>query len=386
VLRGLSPRTRNVLLGALAALGLYFAWTVRSVLNPLLAAYFLAFVLHPLVLRLQNYGWSRKRAVNTIFVIALGAFAVGSAALLVQAATYTQLVATPAWQERQVERLDGFLLRHQEEVAWTLDALGLPVEEGEAPTAAGLYADLRAELAPAPGEGEPAGEEGSPVMQLALRAFGSLLALVSFVVLLPIYTYFLLFELERIHAFVRRYLPRAEREHISRVGLQIGEVIGNFFRGRLAVCLAKGLFIAAGLALCGVQYALLLGMVAGAAALIPFAGPLLAYLMGLAFALQQGPGPSTPELDLFEALWRTGAVYLLAEGLEGYYLVPKILGESLGLHPVVVLVSIFAGGAAFGMFGILLALPVTASLVIVMREFVLPELARLADREAAEEA
>jgi len=311
---------------------------------------------------------------------------VGSAALLVQAATYTQLVATPAWQERQVERLDGFLLRHQEEVAWTLDALGLPVEEGEAPTAAGLYADLRAELAPAPGEGEPAGEEGSPVMQLALRAFGSLLALVSFVVLLPIYTYFLLFELERIHAFVRRYLPRAEREHISRVGLQIGEVIGNFFRGRLAVCLAKGLFIAAGLALCGVQYALLLGMVAGAAALIPFAGPLLAYLMGLAFALQQGPGPSTPELDLFEALWRTGAVYLLAEGLEGYYLVPKILGESLGLHPVVVLVSIFAGGAAFGMFGILLALPVTASLVIVMREFVLPELARLADREAAEEA
>ncbi len=86
-----------------------------------------------------------------MLLTALGAFAVGSAALLVQAATYTQLVATPAWQERQVERLDGFLLRHQEEVAWTLDALGLPVEEGEAPTAAGLYADLRAELAPALG-------------------------------------------------------------------------------------------------------------------------------------------------------------------------------------------------------------------------------------------
>ena len=381
MLRGLSPRTRNGLLVALGVVGAYFAWTIRSVLNPLLAAYFLAFVLHPLVLRLQNYGWSRKRAVNTIFVIALAAFGGVSSAILVQAATYSQLVATPSWQERQVEKLDDFLLRNREEVEWTLDALGLTVGEGEVPTAAGLYAEVRTGLAGGPTAGEPEDETGSPVLQLALQLFGSLMALVSFVVLLPIYTYFLLFELERIHAFVRRYLPRAEREHISRVGRQIGEVIGSFFRGRLAVCLAKGLFIAAGLALCGVKYALLLGMIAGALSLVPFAGPLIAFLLGLALALQQAPGPTTPELDLYEALWRTVVVYLLAEVLEGYYRVPKILGESLGLHPVVVLVSIFAGGAAFGMFGILLALPVTASLVIVIREFVLPELARLADSE-----
>jgi len=380
-----TPRTRSLLLGVLAVLGLAFAWQIRSVLNPLITAYFLAFVLHPLVLRLQNYGWSRKRAVNTIFLIAVALFGVVSTAILVQAAHYSQLVVKEQWQERQVSKIDEFLERNEEEVTWVRDMIGFPAPEGEEPTAAELYADLRQELAaPAPAEAtdaEPVPGKRSPLVDLALRLFGSFVAFVSFVVLLPIYTYFLLFELERVHTFLRRYLPKAEREHISHVGAQIGEVIGNFFRGRLAVCLAKGLFIAAGLGIFGVQYALLLGMFAGLASLIPFAGPFFAYLIGFMFALQQPPTASTQELDLFNAFWRTGLVYGLAELLEGYYLTPKILGESLGLHPVVVLVSIFAGGAAFGMFGILLALPVTASLVIVVREFVLPELAKFADGE-----
>ena len=103
------------------------------------------------------------------------------------------------------------------------------------------------------------------------------------------------------------------------------------------------------------------------------------FVAGFLLALQQPDGAGTADLALLGALWRTGLVYGLAELLEGYYLTPKILGESLGLHPVVVLVSIFAGGAAFGMFGILLALPVCASLVILLRVFVLPPLARFAD-------
>jgi predicted PurR-regulated permease PerM len=96
-------------------------------------------------------------------------------------------------------------------------------------------------------------------------------------------------------------------------------------------------------------------------------------------AMQQPASASRDGFDLFEAFWRTALVFGLAESFEGYYLTPKILGESLGLHPVVVLVSIFAGGAAFGMFGILLALPVTAALVILFRVFVMPALARMAD-------
>jgi predicted PurR-regulated permease PerM len=84
------------------------------------------------------------------------------------------------------------------------------------------------------------------------------------------------------------------------------------------------------------------------------------------------------EYDLFTALWRTGLIYLLAEVFEGYVLMPKILGDSLGLHPVVVLASLMIGGAALGMFGILLALPLAATVIILTRELVLPALRKTA--------
>jgi predicted PurR-regulated permease PerM len=383
LLRKITARTRNLLLALVGLLLLLFAWKVRSVLNPLITAYFLAFVLHPLVLRLQNYGWSRLRAVNTIFLTAILVFGSVTVGIGVQAAHYSQTVASEEWRQTQFGRIDDFLERNRSRVIWIRDAVGYPMLEEDDLNVSNLYADLRREYAKA-SENE-LGEDSStqvPLVPLALSIFGGVIAFLSFIVLLPIYTYFLLFELERIHTFVQRYIPKTERDRVSMVGGQIGEVIGNFFRGRLAICMAKGLFISAGLGLCGVQYALLLGMSAGVLALVPFAGPFLAFVAAGLLALQQPKGDYTQEFDLLGALWRTGVVYGLAELLEGYYLTPKILGESLGLHPVVVLVSIFAGGAAFGMFGILLALPVTAALVILFRVFVLPPLAQFADGAA----
>lgn len=383
----ISPTRRNWLLAILGILLLAFAWNIRSVLNPLIAAYFLAFVLHPLVLRLQKYGWSRARAVNTIFLIAAAFWCALTIGIGVQGVQYSREVTSEEWRVRQVAKVDSFLEENEDAVRWVFEAAGLELDE-EIPSAAGVFAELQNEFREyrAVSEGDESvrlTELATPIWSLFGSLFGSLLALVSFIVLLPIYTYFLLFELERIHAFVRRYIPKRERKRIARVSGQIGEVIAAFFRGRLTVCLVKGLVISVGLAVFGVKYALLLGMGAGFMALIPFAGPMLAFLAGFLLALQQPETATSADLDLFGALWRTGLTYALAEALEGYYLTPKILGDSLGLHPVVVLVAIFAGAAAFGMFGALLALPVTSALVILFREFVLPPLAKFADEEPA---
>lgn len=378
MLTKLSPTRRNWILAGLGILSAYFAWQIRAVLNPLIAAYFLAYVLHPLVLRLQGRGWSRVRSVNTIFVIAALSWTGISFGIGAQASHLGQELTTPQWRERQIEKVDSFLEENQDLVVWVFDAFGAPLVEGEVPDSRAVFEELQAQVAE---RSTGTGPVAFSMWERAKRVFGGLLTLFSFIVLLPIYTYFLLFELERIHAFVRRYLPKRERERISVVSGQVGEVIGNFFRGRLTVCLIKGVVISAGLALAGVDYALLLGMGAGFLALVPFFGPFLAFLTAFLLALQQPASGGGEELSLFGALWRTGLVFGLAEVFEGYYLTPKILGESLGLHPVVVLVSIFAGGAAFGMFGVLLALPVTAALVILFREFVLPALAKFADEE-----
>jgi predicted PurR-regulated permease PerM len=147
-------------------------------------------------------------------------------------------------------------------------------------------------------------------------------------------------------------------------------VLSNFLRGRVVVSVLKGAFVTVGLALAGVPYALLLGLVAGVLSMVPIIGPLIAFLFGAGLAML--------EYDLFTALWRTGLIYLLAEVFEGYVLMPKILGDSLGLHPVVVLASLMIGGAALGMFGILLALPLAATVIILTRELVLPALRKTA--------
>jgi predicted PurR-regulated permease PerM len=116
-------------------------------------------------------------------------------------------------------------------------------------------------------------------------------------------------------------------------------------------------------------------MGSGFLSLVPFVGSFLGFLV--AFSMGLLPADS----EFLGTLIRTGVVFGLGEMVEGYVLVPKILGNSLGLHPVVVMVSVFAGGAALGMFGLLIAIPLTASLVIVTRELVLPALAQFADED-----
>jgi predicted PurR-regulated permease PerM len=204
--------------------------------------------------------------------------------------------------------------------------------------------------------------------------FGSVFSIFTLLFLLPIYTYFLLFELERIHEFVRHYIPRTERVRMSSIGGQIGEVLANFFRGRLLVCLLKGAFITLGLWITGVPYALIVGLVSGFLSLVPFVGPVLGFVLAFLMGLLR-------EYTLLQAFLRVGAVYVIAELLEGYVLLPKILGDSLGLHPVVVLASLMIGGAALGMFGLLAALPLAATVIILSRELVLPALQKVADEE-----
>ena len=420
MLERLSPARRNLVLAALGLLLLWFCWTIRSVLNPLILGYLLAYSVHPMVLKLEAKGWKRRRAVNLIYVTG---FVVMTLVMIGLASQTRSLISKMTSENKDlvqnaIERLDNFTREHSRWFSFLTDDESEEAEGGrteDPPQEAGEADAQDAEPAPPLTESgdatEPAteevvvtpqeeglgffallqalwertvqeGEDGgtkfavqgaSGILNLAQRFFGSMLALLTLIILLPIYSYFLLFELGRIHGFVRRYLPRQERQRLSRIGRQVGEVLSNFFRGRMLVCLLKGAFISVGLFVAGVDYSLLIGMTSGFLALIPFVGPVFGFLFAALVALLD------PEFGVVGALVRTGIVFGIAEALEGYVLVPKILGDSLGLHPVVVLVSVFAGGAALGMFGFLIALPLTASLVIVVRELVLPALADFAD-------
>ncbi|MCY3003814.1 MAG: AI-2E family transporter [Planctomycetota bacterium] len=434
----LSKTRRNLALLALAVAVLWFAWTVRTALNPLMLGLLFAYILHPMVLKLERRGWSRRKAVNIIF----GAFGVIvillTFAIVMQArALWRDVTAEDGALDRVRTQLKEIVASAEEratQLGLDLQALqGIPVE-GRDEESQGDEALDPGDTTPAPeGEtaaggatppqrpaNEPANEssetpqgppsasdatkrtlvdelfdrakewafskEGSDAAQASLQAaggvwhtlevaFGSLVTVLSLVFLVPLYTWFLLFELERISSFVVGYIPRDQRTLWSRIGGQMAGMLGAFFRGRLLVCLLKGLLLTVTMAALGVPYSLLVGMLGGFLSLIPVVGPGVGYLLAFLLALLVH--------DPLGASWRCAVVFAVGELGEGYVLMPKVLGEQLGLPPVVVLASLMIFGSALGMFGLLLALPLTAASVILAKELLLPALKQWAeDRNA----
>ncbi|MBI5432199.1 MAG: AI-2E family transporter [Planctomycetes bacterium] len=385
MLERLSPARRNLALLVVGLLVIWFSWTVRTVLNPVILGYLLAYVLHPLVETLERRGWSRRTAVNLIFMTFALLMALTALSLFWQGKALFEQISSmfsptddanvPALQAR----LDIALADLQQQLLkWGVLQAGTETKPLEPWSLHAVFDALRnwwrSEMGTeASARAGAAAAEG--LFGAVKRVSGSVMSVVSLVFLLPIYTYFLLFELERIHAFVRRYLPRRERERIARIGEQIGEVLASFFRGRLFVCLLKGLFLTVALFLCGVPYAVLLGFLGGMLALVPVVGPVVAFLLAFLVAML--------EFDsVMQALMWVGGVYGVAEVIEGYVLIPKILGDSLGLHPVVVILALTIGGAALGLFGLLVALPATATVIILVRELILPALRVLAEENS----
>jgi predicted PurR-regulated permease PerM len=370
----LSPQRRNTALAVLTLLAVLAAWQVRAILNPLVAGYVLAYIAQPLVLKLERRGWSRLRAVNTIyflfavFSVLMGLVAWSQGSLLAERVLDPELGLIPTLDARL-----GSFIEANRGSAWLdwlfddPDGSARVVGLGEGSTLALLAQQLWLEFG--------AGREGDVAAQGAgvlSHWFGSAVGLVSMLVLLPIYAWYLLFELDRIHAGVRKYVPAPEQERVARIAQRIGEVLTVFFRGRLTVCLIKGVMLTVGLWLVGAPYAVFLGMASGFAALIPFVGAFLGYAFTYLVAL------TSPGAEFLVTFGLISVVFAIAEVLEGYFLVPRILGDSLGLHPLFVFVAVFIGGATMGMFGFLLAVPLAASGLILVRELVVPAMEQFA--------
>jgi predicted PurR-regulated permease PerM len=371
VLERLSPARRNLVLLALALLLAWFAWSVRTVLNPLGVGYLAAYILMPLVVRLERRGLSRRAAVNWIFVTGFGVAALVLVGLAWQLRTLVLDIGASVRESNQGVMLHAELQRRADEFTATLRDLGLTVDDWQVPDLEALRAEVSRFLEERGGLTRTGMAVAGRGFVLAGRFLGGLVSVLGLFLLVPLYAYYFLFVIGDLHGSVRRYFPRRERERLTRVFERIGEVISSFFRGRLAVAFAKGLLLALGLSLTDMPYGFLLGMLSGALSIIPFAGAFTGFLLALLVGVL--------EHGVIGSGWRAGLVFGLGEVVEGYVLVPRILGDRLGLHPLVVFFALLAGGASLGMLGLLIALPLTATLVILFQEFVRPALRQFAD-------
>jgi predicted PurR-regulated permease PerM len=207
------------------------------------------------------------------------------------------------------------------------------------------------------------GQTTDIVSVVLAQATASSLALIGWLtnlVLIPVVGFYLLRDWDVMMAKIRSLLPREREGQVIELASECHEVLGAFVRGQLLVMVALGVIYAAGLMLLGLELGLLIGVLAGLAAIVPYMGFALGIVAAMAAGLFQfGLDP----LHLIGI----GAVFMIGQMLEGMVLTPLLVGDRIGLHPVAVIFAILAGGELFGFTGILIALPVAAVIMVLIR-------------------
>lgn len=305
---------------------------VRAVLTPFLLGAFIAYVSYPLVVRLEAKDVPRFLAILIVYALYVVVGTLLYYALLPSLGKeLEEIIATLPQQTGRIEALLS-------EVMGSLKRMWLPV---------GIEEVINASV----------GRIETMLARFAQRVAEVLIALVSQVfnlILAPFLAYYILRDFERLRRSAIAWLPGKRRKDVLELADRADRVIGGYLRGQLIVSLTVGLLVAGGLSLLGVRYALLLGLIAGLADIIPYFGPIISAVPALAFALLQGP---------VTALW-TLALLVVVQQFESTVLSPKIVGDRVGLHPLTVIFAVLAGGELLGMMGMFVAVPVAAILKV----------------------
>ncbi|MEP7042663.1 MAG: AI-2E family transporter [Dokdonella sp.] len=335
--RGLDLRWQwLILLGVLGAL----LYLLSPVLMPFVAAALFAYLLDPVVDRLEPR-IGRGLAVSLVFLVVL---------VVVVAIV---LVLVP-FIEHQIS---NFLTQLPIWVDWfqTRATPWLQARFGISPDILDTQKIIDALQANWKEAGGFAANALGRVSKSGLAVVGWLLNLV----MIPVVAFYLLRDWDVLVARLRVLIPRSVEPVVMRLARESDDVLGAFLRGQLSVMVALGVFYGVSLWLVGVSVGPLIGMVAGLISFVPYLGAITGIVMGVIAALVQYQ-------DWFHVLLVLG-VFAIGQSLEGYVLVPRLVGEKIGLHPVAVIFAVLAGGELFGFLGVLLALPVASVVMVLLR-------------------
>jgi predicted PurR-regulated permease PerM len=217
-------------------------------------------------------------------------------------------------------------------------------------------------------KGQLAAYEGRDLMGWARALLGGIGFWILNLILVPIYGYFFSLNLRSVSATIAEHIPLKHRERTLRILSEIHASVGAFFRGRLAICGILGVISAIGFGIAGTPSFLILGLLMGLATAIPLASGVVLVPVAVLLYLQ-GAEPWQ--------YWTAGITYVLIQGLEPV-LIAAIMGKGVEMHPVLIVVAIFAFGTLLGGVGVVLAVPLAATARILGREFVYPQVRRLA--------
>lgn len=332
----LSPQKQFRYWGIAAVALAAFLWVMGNALLPFLIGAAIAYLLNPVASRLQRAGMPRMLATALITAVAV--------LLLV----LTGLVVVPFMVSQIgdfIDALPGLMeqLRAQMDKRYPeLFAEGSAVRRG----LAGMEDALR--------------EGGLKVVTSVLTSSLALIDFLLVLVLAPVVAFYLLMDWDRLIAGIDDLLPREHAPQVRRLASEVDQVLSGFVRGQLSVCLLLGAFYAISLALIGLQFGVVVGLLAGLVSFIPFVGSILGGFLSVGLALFQFWGE-------WQWVAAVAAVFVAGQLIEGNVLSPKIVGDKIKLHPVWLIFALSAFGALLGFPGLLIAVPAAAVVGVLTR-------------------
>jgi len=336
----MSDSRKWFLFALLAGIG-YLLHLLAPVLVPFVTGALLAYLGDPLADRLEAAGLSRTLAVVVVFLVIL---------LALLALPLILLPALEAQVTRLVEALPRYLAWVQQHVLpWLGTSLGVDLSGLDWST---LEQALQTHW-------RNVGGVAAAVVKTVSQSGMAMLGWLANLVLVPVVTFYLLRDWDVLMARIRSLLPRRLEPAVVELARQSDEVLGAFLRGQLMVMLGLATVYSAGLWLVGLDLGLLLGSIAGLVIFVPYLGFILGIVLAGVAAVMQFH-------DVIHLVYVL-AVFAVGQTLESVFFTPLFVGDKIGLHPVAVIFAVMAGGQLYGFIGVLLALPVAAVVVVLLR-------------------
>lgn len=355
----LSPFAGSPVYGRLVtALGfliaLWLIWSLGFILTPFVLALVLAYILNPLVNRAQREGMGRTLAtvvvlVTVVLVLVVAALVLGPL-LSDQVTNFAGklpelLTAAIAWAQRMVDKVSQIPLPGVQRTDLG-DVLNLDPNQMDEFLAAQGEAIRRVLLSGAIGVG---------------KGLGFVLTVLSYLLITPILTFFLLRDFDKVVSGAGRLIPPHRRPKAYAFFRDFDILLGKFLRSQLVVSALVGIIIGVGFWIAGFPYALLLGVIAGVFNIIPYLGLILSLIPALLIALVSG--------NVLLGMLKIALVFGAEQVLENFFS-PRIVGQSVGLHPVWVMLAIVLFSFFFGVIGLLIAVPAAVGIKLMLANLV----------------
>lgn len=348
------PILAKFALYGLAITLVYVAFSaVEAVLFPVLLSLLIAYLLDPMIDAFEERGYSRTASILVFLGIGVGLLTLFT--LFLYPTVAHQIVRLADNLPKLIQSLETDL------IPWIETNLGIDLPDTLSAGLSTYGSTLQSQI-------PSATRALSTAFSQLWTQLGTVLASAVNVVMIPIFTFYFLRDFDRMRLSLVDFLPLADRDfYLDRI-VKMDQVVGAWFRGQvevasiLAVLYAIGLagvFLWAGV---GASAGIGIGLLAGVLNIVPYFGFLIGFILSMAMVLLDWNGVG-PVIGVV-------AVFALVQGLEGYVITPRIVGEKVGLSPVVVIIALLLGGEILGLVGILLALPIAGILGVLAPDFI----------------